>query len=289
MKTNTFGIVLLTIGVTLSMSAWMLHDRGEIALPDSPPKNQNTIVITQTGTNSGAIQVVHSSVTDFHMPNLEWKSRDVTLTDGRTLHYTFGEGNPKEVALDQEGLEKLAVQCENDHSGTLAIAGICDAESGRPFYVSPDVEKYLSMALSDPEWQKIATECANNFRVIETPDTLANAELDKNFLYFDRVFTPGFLDLDNFISIDKNTGRKTMEYARAYYLSIFLESGTYEGYRNATDWRNPYGKCVNKYAKEITRNLLVAVTLYRNHMDVSITDLQQTGSLLSPTWEFPWF
>ena len=108
MKTNTLGTTLLVIGAILGMSAWMLHDRGEIALPDSPPKNQNTIVLTNTGTSSGTTQVVNSGVTDFHTPNLEWKSRDVTLADGRTLHYVFGEGNPKEVGLTEEEKEKNA-------------------------------------------------------------------------------------------------------------------------------------------------------------------------------------
>ncbi len=248
MKTNTLGTTLLVIGVILGMSAWMLHDRGETTPPESSPKNQNTI--TQTGISSGTIQVIHSGVADFHMPNLEWKSRDVTLADGRTLHYVFGEGNPKGVALDQEGLEKLAVQCDNDHSGTLAIAGICDAESGRPLYVSAEVEYLLASSLASEDWKNLFKFCKDAIRFGDGLFPLESTER----LRFDEVFSTNFLDIDNFLLVDKDTGFKKIDRQKLWQITSFLEWSRGENGRGEPII-NPYGNCVDQYGQGIIDNL----------------------------------
>ena len=258
MKTNTLGIVLLIIGVMLGMGAWMLHDQAGNTPSGSSPKNQNTTVISQTGTSSGTIQVVHSGVADFHMPNLEWKSRDVTLADGRTIHYVFGEGNPEEVALDQEGLEKLAVQCENDHSGTLAIAGICDGESGRPLYVSPEIEYLLVSSLASEDWQNLFKFCKD---AIQFGDGLFPPE-NTDRLRFDEVFGSGFLDISNFLSVDKDTGFKKIDRQKLWQITNFLEGSRGESGRGEPII-NPYGNCVDEHGQGIIDSLYKIFDRYK--------------------------
>jgi hypothetical protein len=53
---------------------------------------QNTNSNIQSGASStGIVKPI------FHQPNTEWKTRTITLDDGRTLTYEFGKGNPREV------------------------------------------------------------------------------------------------------------------------------------------------------------------------------------------------
>lgn len=235
MKTNTLGTTLLVIGVMLGMSAWMLHDRGEIALPDSPPKNQNTIVLTNTGTSSGTIQVVNSGVTDFHMPNLEWKSRDVTLADGRTLHYVFGEGNPKGVGLTEEEKEIYKKCLFEENLRILSCGGIGNEVFG---YVTPDVEKDLLDFLVNPLWGKVLSECRLQFEDNEYP---VSSEFDVNYV---RVLSGGVLDINKILEISDQDGRKMINMSE---LANWFQNAI-------TEKKEVFGKDILSLDNCITRN-----------------------------------
>lgn len=196
MKTNTLGTILLVIGVILGAIAWMLHDSGMTILPESPPKNQNTI--TQTGTSSGTIQVVNSGVTDFRTPNLEWKSRDITLADGRTLHYVFGEGNPKEVALAPEQIEAyLLCKAPFLDPSYENVEGQCAEGRG---YVTPEIENALMNFMQDSLWAEL----------MKDPD-------------FNTIFSSGKIpEINDLISINQATGRKDLNESDLRSISALL-------------------------------------------------------------------
>ena len=102
----------------------------------------------------------------FRKPNIEWKTRQVALNDGRTLTYVFGEGNPKEVTLDDAGIQEMADTCSdmppsidikptNKRAEMLWKNGFCNGENNRPRYLSRQVEYHILMALSSPQWQDL--------------------------------------------------------------------------------------------------------------------------------------
>ena len=192
---------------------------------------------------------------EFKKPNTEWKTR--TLSG---ITYVFGEGNPKEVGLNPEQIEHIGKNCETYESGkNLYDAGFCNPETGKLKYLSPEAENHILAALSDPNWEKLATKCENNFRVIETSDTFQNAIGNPNSLYFERVFTPGFLDIDNFVSVEANTGWKKLNTERTINLSQFIMGAMEYG---RIDTKNPYGNCVDIYGKNIVEHLIKATDSY---------------------------
>ena len=192
---------------------------------------------------------------EFKKPNTEWKTR--TLNG---ITYVFGEGNPTGIAMTLDQIDAMTKTCENNVG--LAEKGICNIESGLMSYVTPEVEKYLLLALSDPNWSKLATECEKNFRFLEGMDSYGNAKNDPTYLIFDRVFAPGFLDIDRFMSVEPATGLKILNTGLTIGLPNFLMRAMLDGQAEADGSKNPYGDCVDQYGKSIVRNLVIATNLY---------------------------
>jgi hypothetical protein len=180
----------------------------------------------------------------FKKPNTEWKTR--TLSG---ITYVFGEGNPKEVALDRRGIQDAYNKCSSGNEQKFSEKGFCSWQGFQ--YMSPEVEKHLFMALSDPNWIKLAIECNNTFKWAD------QYQPNPEYYNFDHVFSPGFLNIENFIQIDPITGWKQLGDAAG--LSKFLLRATHNG---AIEWVNPYGNCVDRYAIEIMRHLDIANDLY---------------------------
>ncbi len=225
------------------------------------------IILSDSGSNqSGSVtQNSTGTTTKFKKPNTEWKSR--TLSG---ITYVFGEGNPKEVALSQDDIfelnQKSCTEIEKLDSPT--DIGFCDPNTGYK-YVTREVEQYILSALSDPNWAKLMEECESQFRFVDryiTPEQLQVISQDpyqnKSFMYYDKVFSPGFLDIDNFILIDSNTGLKKLNTILTTGISNFLMQAMLDGQSEADGSQNPYGDCVDRYAKDIVRNLITADNLY---------------------------
>ncbi|NRH21283.1 hypothetical protein HOO68_04535 [Candidatus Gracilibacteria bacterium] len=217
--------------------------------------------IANSGTNwgmspfgSGKPLIEEEKKPVFKKPNTEWKTR--TLSG---ITYVFGEGNPVGIAMDRSQIEAMNTPCGNDVS--LIEKGICDAELGF-MYITPEIEKHLLAALSDPNWSKLATECENHFRAREGPDALTNAQNDPSYLIFDRVFSPGFLDIDRFISIEPTTGLKMLNNHLTISLAKFVMNGMYDGASRGEPQPNPYGDCVDRYGQDISKNLVATTILY---------------------------
>ena len=206
----------------------------------------------------------------FQKPNLEWKTRRI-LIDDQWVTYEFGKGNPREVALSIDQIKEKNKQCAlHNMASVLYKSGFCNPETEYFRYVSPEVEKYLSLALSDPNWVKLATECEQNFRFTErdlTPEIINQTLLgDSSFLYFDRVFKPGFLNMENFLTIDPSTGLKHLNANIIRSFSYFLARSSHLGYRGS-GIQNPYGDCVDRYGLNIARNMSIVDALYNNPVD----------------------
>jgi hypothetical protein len=199
---------------------------------------------------------------EFKKPNTEWKTRTLQLANGRWMTYEFGKGNPKEVALNKDQIG-LYMTCKAPYLDPAYgnKEGYCSENRGN---VSSEVEKYLLIALTDPNWSKLATVCEKNFRAVENNDTLMNARDNPDFLIFDRVFAPNFLDMDHFISIDNDSGRKVLNFSLLQATTSFISQASQYGARKGDGYINPYGDCVDRYGTEIVRNLDIVIDLYKN-------------------------
>jgi hypothetical protein len=205
-------------------------------------------------------EIVAKEKPDFQKPNTEWKTRTIQLKDGRWMTYEFGKGNPSGVALDQEGLEKLRKECEDPKSREfLDISGVCNPESDRPYYVSSQVEYYLMSALSNRDWENLYYLCDDAIRF---GDTASRSHSPDPYLLFDQVFGSGLLDVNRFITIDLETGRKTLDIALTKQLIDFLE-GSKAMIGRGESLINPYGNCVDKYSQGIVNDLEAVLNHYR--------------------------
>lgn len=214
---------------------------------------------TTTNTSSIANQKVTIVV-----PNPKWTTRTMS-----GVTYVFGQGNPKEVALTQDELEKAHKKCgsieDPDNTGYL-----CKENDG---YMDPEVEKYLSLAFSDPNWKDLLGECRGNLSAYE--DSLENPSSSfsntNQILTYNIVANTNFLDINNWIMIDSASGRKLLDTARLSVLSQWILHGTNAWWSNTEYPVDKSGKkmvfanptCVDVYGKEIYRNLQLAYQYYR--------------------------
>lgn len=232
----------------------------EVVKPKQKDPAPTESSVTKTPTRTGSITIL-SGVTNFHVPNIEWKPRDITLADGRTLHYTFGEGNPKEVALSPEEFKKAQDQC-----GTATDAGyirsFCSEESG---YMSSEVEKYLLLALSDAGWTDLLTLCKENL----THGDVSIDPSDPLRPNFSSVSQSSYTDMDNWITID-DQGRKNLNAGRLLYLMQWLRAGTDASWKDYKgEEPSPYSDktCVDRYAGDILKNLSLAMQYYTRPLE----------------------
>lgn len=296
MKKLFMGISLvLALSVTLALIYWFYpHTNPPISSSGISSQEKNTGMVSGSSVSGSSLLVPevsdsnisgsgsqtgstgsHSSLpVKFQKPNTEWKERDVTLTDGRTLHYVFGEGNPKEVALDKEGIDKLYATCQdvpdridqvyyNLYAKKVWNLGFCDSETGRPRYMSIESEKALYDALSDPAWEKLITECQKNLTFPEEgwTEDIKKSVQESGDNTFDQVLSSGFLDIEGFISIDKETGWKKLDLRKMTALIRFLEKREKEWGRGETII-NPYGDCVDRIGGGIMSNLRETINQY---------------------------
>lgn len=120
----------------------------------------------------------------FH-PNLEWSDKSVQFK-GSVLSYKFGEGNPSQVALLPE---------------QYLSRDVVDAMD----YVTPDVEYKLKAFLSDKNLPELLNKCVNylnNNMQATNPDIPADQ--------LPLILQNKDVDIENYLMIDKQTGRKTI-------------------------------------------------------------------------------
>lgn len=257
------------IGLQKSNAPISQSDIDVTATKSSTPKPSSTLSGSETvwgnnpfqtgDTNIGEVQKIAIQNEVFQKPNTEWKTR--TLSG---ITYVFGEGNPKEVALDEDQMKNY-ILCRAPYLDASYgnIDGQCKEDRG---YVTPEIEKSLLRILLDQNWIMLATKCEKNFRSVETIDTQINGRNDPDFLYFDRVFSSSLLDVNNFITIDPNTGLKILQINKLRNLSLFIANASQYGMRKIDGHINPYGDCVDQYGTEIVRQIFILENKYRTPM-----------------------
>ena len=195
---------------------------------------------------------------EFKKPNTEWKTR--TLSG---ITYVFGEGNPAGVALTVDDLKKdLSEKCPEDLNDPKRI--FCTEESG---YMSAEVEKYLLIALSDPNWERLMNLCEESLRRNDP------AILESSYqASYNRIVYEDYLDINNnWVTISSITGRKNLNVARTKDLTQWITLATnasWDAYNSPVP--NPYKNptCVDVYGSEIIRNLRIAVAYYLRPIQV---------------------
>jgi hypothetical protein len=244
------GAGYLIIGQTHpSTSDGMRINTGSIAISQSgieTDSGKRLMTLAQSGTQWGMSPfgsgkpLTEEKKPEFKKPNTEWKTR--TLSG---ITYVFGEGNPKEIKIDQAMFEKAC----NDPKKVekLAEKGFCNAETGMPNIVTSNMEKTLLLAISHPNWQTLYEKCESNIRYSE----INSINRPVYEFTFDRVFHTDLLNIENFLQVDTETGWKKLDLTNLYQLTYFLKrSLQYNG-----EITNPYGNCVDIYGQDII-NLL---------------------------------
>lgn len=218
-----------------------------------------------SGQIAQTVKTVQKLKEKIHMQlNSTWETQTIQLKDGRTVTYKFGEGNSKEVALTTEELKATYKRCgskeDPDWQGEF-----CGEEAG---YVSPEVEEHLLIALSDKNWPTLIKECSEQLKYSET---FYEGHPEEKDILYRQLVTPDFLSPNNWIAIDLNTGRKSLNLAKIFALQSFFYKGTFFYWKLYNDdkpapYKNAY--CIDIYAREINRQLTIATEYYRRPPEV---------------------
>mgnify|MGYP000620838849 CR=1 FL=1 len=126
----------------------------------------------------------------FQKPNTEWVSRYVTLNDGRTFHYVFGEGDPKEVMIKLEDLD-----------GYMRQSGYIDDKT-----VRPRTEKLLAEFLLNPMLPIALNKCG----FLMSPNAGTSDSDTWELGLPDTLFNTDF-SMEGMLTIDPITGRKVID------------------------------------------------------------------------------
>jgi hypothetical protein len=234
------------------------NNTGTNTLPVLSSEPQNSESSQSGDTTTGSNLTESQSGLIFHAPNTEWKARTITLSDGRVVTYRFGEGNPEEVAISFEELSENCtmndkIQFYFDRSDcSMSLAG-----TPIPTYVSTDVEAHLLKALSSPDWEQLLKECTSSFQYA---DTTFYRDQEKNS---HTLFSKGFLDLESFIRVNLDSGRKVLDHQKIRQIVDMLQFATLEGgVHNTVAPNNPGGDCVDRLSHDIIFHFAQALAYY---------------------------
>jgi hypothetical protein len=247
--TGMLGILALGVGYLIigqthpSTSDGVRINTGSVNIPQSGIETDTgarLMTLAQSGTQwgmspfgSGEPLTEGEKKLEFKKPSTEWKTR--TLSG---VTYVFGEGNPKEVALDKHQLQSIRQKC-GTQSDPDNIGYLCKESDG---YVTPEVEKYLNLALSDSNFGHFS-QC-----------------FPPNILY---ITAPNFLDIDTLLFIDSNTGRKEIDIAKL--MRILEDLKHYINPPESYAENQEVDACMAKYGNRIYQNLY---EVYRRYISI---------------------
>lgn len=135
-----------------------------------PPKTKEPL--KKTDTKNSDYSGVNRSLPIVY-PNIEWADRTIII-NGKAISYTFGNGNPKEVAISEANLVKL----RKAHLVTN--------------YMHPEAEQSVKTVLSDPFFTFLVEKYYEY--MFENDPTVDISEDDWS--------------MEHILYIDSNTGRK---------------------------------------------------------------------------------
>ncbi len=142
----------------------------------------------------------------FQKPNREWKTRTLNI-NGKWITYEFGKGQPEGAKPLSEEEKEAYKKC---YYNTVVHDIDCPPSSRmgvREGYLTADIERELLSLITDPNWEKVLTNCEQQFRKYEdissTSDTTSHG-----FVTYETMLNGKALDPENLIGIDESTGRK---------------------------------------------------------------------------------
>lgn len=186
-QTTKIATLKVDSGKTLSLQFQV----GSPAIPqpiNSATDLQNSAASQSRTSNSSALDM---------LVNVDWKAKNIVLNDGRTVAYRFGEGNPSESSPLTSDEISAYESCGGDGHPNLFTG--CPADG----YITRDVELALKDLLSFPKWRELLSNCEADFR--QRDKTLDFGDLH----YYDLV-APGYFDIEQWMLVDLNTGRKVL-------------------------------------------------------------------------------
>jgi hypothetical protein len=191
----SFSLLVLFLGyasfIGMSYKKEQLSQQVITDVPVLSSGNTSSTGITLSASGSHQSGSVSPSSTGtankFKKPNTEWKSR--TLSG---ITYVFGEGNPKEVALDINEIKELIRQCEITPGNQDRIC-----REGSAGYVTPELEIALQNILYSSLWDTLINECgdlSDNPKYSEFVEKITHSR-----------------NINDYLSIDQSTGRKELD------------------------------------------------------------------------------
>lgn len=200
-------------------------------------------------------------------PDLVWKTRTIPLKDGRWVTYEFGKGNPSAVALSAEELKAAYEHCKRianlSSEDVNGNAPFCGEEDG---YMSKETEQHLLAALSDPNWDRLLSECSEELKYTESRISGSGTLEQLGYFSYAQVLDPNFRNINDWITIDENTGRMNLNMKKLLSTKQFLYQATLGFWKsyNGGNSTPPYGNptCVDVYGKEILRQLTLTRGYY---------------------------
>ena len=173
---------------------------------------------------SGAIDCKKEEKPKFHKPNTEWKTRTLNI-NGQWLTYEFGKGNPAgaEPLSDEE-----KVVYKKCYYNTVVNTLDCPPPPGTfamtEGYVTPDIEKNLRNLITDPNWEKVLTNCEQQFRQYQDISGTSNTDFP-GFVTYDTMLDGRALSPENLMGIDDSTGRKRLNLVLKDWLRTAILAG----------------------------------------------------------------
>jgi hypothetical protein len=200
--------------------------------------------------------------------NTNWMGRTVEIR-GKSVYYQFGSGNPMETDKTVQEIADIYQKCMGNcdkltgpHEFVSSIT-LPDGSDGlsKPARITPEVERLLYEFLSNPILRQSSESCGNKFFTYDQAYSVFGSVIGETLP--EDWWNPYRIDINTYITINPNTGRKElnmmpMETLRQQLnIPSILVGGTW--------WSNiPLRDCLQKN-KQLTF-LLSHVNLYTDRI-----------------------
>lgn len=196
-------VVCLFIGLLLLASLLWLKRTDNLSthsLNTDQQLSENVAGATSTNIEGANSQIIDRTFPRKQFqPKTDWSDKTMDF-NGTKLSYKFGEGNPSEVALLPEQYLPR------------------NGKEGMP-YVTAKAEYQLKAFLSDKNLPELLNKCVNYLNdnmITQNPDIPANQMVS--------VLDNKDVDIENYLIIDKETGRKMINPESDYRMNDFLNT-----------------------------------------------------------------
>jgi hypothetical protein len=205
--------------------------------------------------------------------NTNWMGRTVEIR-GKPVYYQFGSGNPVETDRTSATMLDMQRYCASTTDPKCQIEQLSDKEivgtsmnnevwtpTDTPSRVTPELERLLYEFLSNPILRQSSESCGNKFFTYDQAYSVFGSTIGET--QAQDWWNPYNIDINTYITINTNTGRKELNMMPMYTLrhQLNIPSELVGG----TWWSNiPLRDCLQKN-KQLTF-LLSHVNLYTDKL-----------------------